>query len=393
MDRLFSALYAPIFRRAGVGLVSPSGITLVPATEDGPSVKFSRRRDLLRLLLSPELSFAEAFADGHLTIINGRIYDVLLKFAMDSSEKSSVFIIAKSLQKITAPFFRFAQGISPRKSTKNVHAHYDLGNEFYQLFLDEDLQYSCAYFTDPDQDLATAQQQKKDHIIRKLLCADGMTALDIGCGWGGLSLDIAKHGVKVTGLTLSQEQFELAQKRQQDSGMDVEIKFQDYRHETATYDRVVSVGMFEHVGPLQFQRYFDQVAANLNDQGVALIHTIGRHSPPTMVNKFTRKYIFPGGYIPSLSQIMTAVEQTGLLVTDIEFLYLHYAETLRHWRQNFLTTRAKVVEMYDERFANIWEFYLAGSEAAFRSKQITVFQLQLKKTTTPVELTRDYLYR
>lgn len=393
MDRLFCKLYAPIFRRAGVGLIMPSGAVLVPPMAEGPSVTFSRRRDLWRLLVSPELSFSEAFADGHLTISNGRIYDVLIRFAMARSDASWVFAIARTLVKITAPFFRFAQGISPRKSTKNVHAHYDLGNEFYQLFLDEDLQYSCAYFNSPDQDLATAQQQKKDHIIRKLLCAEGMTALDIGCGWGGLSLDLAKQGVKVTGLTLSREQFELATTRQENSGLDVQIKFQDYRHETATYDRVVSVGMFEHVGPLQFQRYFDQVAANLNDQGVALIHTIGRPTPPEMVNKFTRKYIFPGGYIPSLSQVMVAVEQTGLLVTDIEFLYLHYAETLKHWRQNFLKTRAKVVEMYDERFANIWEFYLAGSEAAFRSKQITVFQLQLKKPAAPVALTRDYLYR
>ena len=389
LDQIILKMLGPIFRVIGLGLRSPAKTLLSEPQADAPILYFKRWRDLFRLLTSPELAFGEAYANGHVEIEQGDVYDVALVMLMSKVEHPK---FTRLCLKALRPFLYFMQGLTPRRSKANVAAHYDLGNALYDLFLDPDKQYSCAYFKDSSQDLATAQQQKKDHIIRKLMPEAGMTALDIGCGWGGLSLDLARAGLAVTGITLSEEQFATAEQRGWDSGRNVRFKLQDYRHEHGHYDRVVSVGMFEHVGKAKFQEYFNQVAKNLKEDGVALIHTIGRPAPPQEVNRFITKYIFPGGYIPCLSQIAHVAEQAGLLITDVECLYLHYAETLRHWRMNFLAEREKAVALYDERFARIWEFYLAGCEAAFRSKDMMVFQVQLRKFQSPTSLTRDYMY-
>lgn len=393
MSWLFTFMLKDIFKRAGIGLIFPNNRIIVMAESPAPSVTFHHWRDLWRLLLSPELAFCEAFAHGRMTIKNGRIYDVAIRFAESGTVESKIFILARFFKRLFGPIYRLFEGMTPKQSKKNVHAHYDLGNDFYQLFLDKDMQYSCAYFKDASQDLTQAQQQKKDHIIKKLDLKPNAHVLDIGCGWGGLSLDLALKGAEVTGITLSEEQFALACKRGEETNLNVNFKLKDYRLEENSYDRIVSVGMFEHVGPQQFQRYFDQVAKNLRHDGIALIHTIGRPIPPRRVSRFTTKYIFPGGYIPSLSQIATTVERSGLLITDVECLYMHYAETLKHWRLNFIANRDKAVAMYDERFALIWECYLAGSEAAFRTNELLVFQTQLKHPSAEAHLTRDYIYQ
>lgn len=390
LDQIILKMLGPIFRVIGLGLRSPAKTLLITPKEGAPILHFKRWRDLFRLVASPELTVGEAFAHGHLTIEDGDIYDVALTALMAQVPLPK---FAQCCLKMMRPVHYFMQGLTPKKSKANVAAHYDLGNALYDLFLDDDKQYSCAYFKDPAQDLATAQQQKKDHIIKKLMAAPGMTALDIGCGWGGLSLDMARAGMAVTGITLSEEQFATAEKRGWDSGRNVRFKLQDYRQESGHYDRVVSVGMFEHVGKAKFQEYFDQVARNLKEDGIALIHTIGRPKPPREVNRFITKYIFTGGYIPTLSQIAAVAERSGLLITDVECLYVHYAETLRHWRMNFLANRDKAVALYDERFARIWEFYLAACEASFRAKEMMVFQVQLRKLNTPHSWTREYMYQ
>ena len=387
---MMKILLRPYFRISKIGLRSPDQTIIVPPEAGGPTVFLKRWREMFRLLISPELAFCEGYANGHIDIENGDIYGVIMQFYDANIQHPK---LAKYSMFLAKPFMYFYQGLNWQKSKANVAAHYDLGNDLYKLFLDPDMQYSCAYFHNSNDDLTTAQQQKKDHIINKLLPEKGMTALDIGCGWGGLSLDLARHGMAVTGITLSEEQFATAEERGRASGHDVKFKLQDYRHENSQYDRIASVGMFEHVGKACFQEYFNQVARNLKDDGIALIHTIGRPTPPISVNRFTTKYIFPGGYIPSLSQIVTVAERTDLLITDVECLYLHYAETLRHWRLNFMENRANAVNMYDERFARIWEVYLAGSEANFRAKYLLVYQVQLRKRKSLVNLTRDYLYK
>ncbi len=395
-DYLFDRIFAPVFRSSGVGLKTPSGRLLAVPKDGAPTVTFHRWRDMMLIMLSPELRFGTAFAHGHITIINGRIYDVMIRL-IGAVEDAPSLKLAAQLHKISSPFLRFFEGRSPQRSKHNVHAHYDLGNDLYRLFLDEDMQYSCAYFRDETNTLAAAQQQKKDHIINKLLLDDGMSVLEIGSGWGGLGLSIAKRGGNYTGMTLSEEQLALAQKRAIEHHKTLpypcNFELRDYRQQQGKFDRIVSVGMFEHVGKSNFQAFFDQISRNLKDDGCALIHTIGRPTKPTDVNRFITKYIFPGGYIPSLSQITSCVEKTDLLITDVECLYLHYAETLKHWRLQFLKEQEKALKIYGEHFVRIWEFYLAGCEVSFRAKKMLVFQVQLRKKDTAVSLTRDYLYR
>ena len=392
LKALIGQTYGQFFRRSGLGLRTPDGNILIAPGLSNPTVYFRRWRDFFSILLNPDVKFAEAFADGHIEIENGRIYDVIIRLSTPKND-ALMFRLAEYWHLISSPFLAWVEGRTPKQSKANVHAHYDLGNDLYQLFLDKDMQYSCAYFAHDSDSLETAQKRKKQHIINKLLLKPGMTCLDIGCGWGGLSFDLARNGGKVTGLTLSEEQFALAAQRQKKNDLDVEFLLQDYRQGIRQFDRITSVGMFEHVGPAMFRRYFDQVDRNLKPDGIALIHTIGRPKSPRRVSRFITKYIFPGGYIPSLSQITTAVEKTDLLITDVECLYWHYAETLKHWRVRFLENRHIAVKMYDERFARIWEFYLAGCEAAFRTKELTVFQIQLRKRSSPVSMTRDYIYQ
>jgi cyclopropane-fatty-acyl-phospholipid synthase len=280
------------------------------------------------------------------------------------------------------------------KAQANVAHHYDLSDTLYDLFLDADRQYSCAYFIRPDDTLERAQAQKKRHIAAKLLLRPGQKILDIGCGWGGLALYLAKIAdAEVTGVTLSKEQHQVARRRAAEAGLAgrVDFKLLDYRLESGRFDRIVSVGMFEHVGVGHYDEFFGALRQLLADDGVALLHTIGRADGPGETNTWIRKYIFPGGYSPALSEVLPAIERAGLYVTDVEVLRLHYAETLRHWRQRVLANRERIVALYDERFLRMWEFYLAGSEVTFRHAGHVVFQIQLAKRVDAVPLTRDYI--
>lgn len=338
---------------------------------------------------NPDLALGEAFMDGTFSIEGGSIYDFL---RLTSSQLALRQRSPKLswLQRIR----RGAEQANDRLHARsNVHHHYDLTVDFYRLFLDEDLQYSCAFFETPDATLEEAQAAKKRRLIDKLLLEPGHTALDIGAGWGGLGLSMVERGARVTGVTLSTEQHRTANERAAALGVTdrADFRLQDYRDLDQTFDRIISVGMFEHVGAPNYQEYFATVARLLDDDGVAVIHAIGRNSPPNRTQPWIRKYIFPGGYIPALSEVLPAIEQAGLWVTDMEILRLHYAETLLHWRERFLARRGEALAMYDERFCRMWEFYLACSEVAFRELGHMVFQLQLSKKQTAVPLSRDYL--
>lgn len=280
-------------------------------------------------------------------------------------------------------------------SRKNVSHHYDLDGTLFSQFLDENQIYSCAYFKDDDVDLDQAQRDKCQHIARKLLLQPGQSVLDIGCGWGGLALYLAQHfDVHVTGITLSREQYQVARRRARDAQLEdkLDFKLKDYRELDRQYDRVVSIGMFEHVGRDHYATYFDQVASSLTETGIALMHTIARTDRPRETNPWIEKYIFPGGYLPALSEISTAAEASALQMTDIEILGGHYERTLAHWRQRFLANRDRFSRLIDDRFCRMWEFYLASSEAAFRHTRIAVMQVQLARHRDAVPLTRDYMY-
>ncbi|WP_085938472.1 SAM-dependent methyltransferase [Azospirillum lipoferum] len=347
------------------------------------------------LLINPRLRFGEAYMDGRLSIEGGTIYD-LLSMLMSGSEVQGA--LGRAVEALS-PILRRAQQYNPmRRSRQNVEHHYNLSREFYELFLDRDMQYSCAYFSEPGMSLDDAQEAKKRHIAAKLLLVPGMRVLDIGCGWGGMALYLARHtGARVTGITLSSEQFEVAKRRAEETGLSDRVTFElrDYREfagtHPAAFDRIVSVGMFEHVGVPQYRTYFDAVRGMLNEDGVALIHSIGRLKEPGATNPWIRKYIFPGGYSPALSEVLPVIERSGLFTTDLEVLRLHYAETLRHWRSRFDARRDEAKALYDERFCRMWEFYLAGAELSFLLQGHMVFQVQVARNLGAVPLTRDYM--
>ncbi len=298
--------------------------------------------------------------------------------------------------------YRRLQQFNPRKRSRdNVAHHYDLDGRLYSLFLDADRQYSCGYFAFPEESLDDAQLAKKRHLAAKLVMQPGksgqdLRVLDIGCGWGGLGLYLADvAGGDVTGITLSQEQHNVANERAAERGLAdrAQFKLQDYRDVAGPFDRIVSVGMFEHVGVNHYDTFFKKSAELLADDGVMVLHSIGRSEGPNVTNPWIAKYIFPGGYIPSLSEVLPRIENSGLLVTDIEILRLHYAETLKAWRERFLAHREEVERIYDRRFVRMWEFYLAASEMAFREQNMMVMQIQLTKRQGVVPMTRDYISR
>jgi cyclopropane-fatty-acyl-phospholipid synthase len=345
-----------------------------------------------KLFFNPRLYAGEAYMDGTLTVEGGTIYDFLdlVSWNMERAPRHP-------FRPIYAGFGKFLRGLQQynpiHRSRANVAHHYDLSERLYELFLDKDRQYSCAYFSHPGDDLETAQTNKKRHLAAKLLLRPGQHVLDIGSGWGGLALYLAREcGVEVTGLTLSTEQHKVATQRAASAGLSDRVRFhlKDYREETGTYDRIVSVGMFEHVGIVQFRTFFDKVKALLAEDGVAMLHAIGRGDGPGVTNPWIRKYIFPGGYSPALSEVLPAVEKSGLWVTDVEILRLHYAETLRAWQRRFQANREEICKLYDERFCRMWEFYLAGAEVTFRRHEYMVWQMQLSRTVDAVPLTRDY---
>lgn len=372
----------------------PSGRTYVfGAGNPVIAARLTTTASVWQMLRNPELAVGEAYMDGTLQVRQGAVYD-LLELVMANLKMSrgpGVLRLQAHLRQIMR---RVVQHNPVHRAQANVAHHYDLSDTLYDLFLDAGRQYSCAYYTAPTDTLEQAQDQKIRHIAAKLLLHPGQRVLDIGSGWGGLGLHLARTaGVSVTGLTLSTEQHGYAAKAAAAAGLQDRATYhlRDYRHETGRYDRIVSVGMFEHVGIGHFQEYFDKVASLLTDDGVALLHTIGTARGPASCTPWLHKYIFPGGYAPALSEVVPVIERAGLYITDIEVLRLHYAHTLRAWRDRFMAQRPRVAALYDERFCRMWEFYLAFCEASFRHSGLVVFQIQISKRIDAVPITRDYI--
>ncbi len=349
----------------------------------------------LNLMSYPTRYLGECYMDGTLVIEQGTLWDLvdICGRSFRPLKERERNWISRATRGVLRSLLQYN---SIRTARRNAAHHYDLSYLLYQQFLDDDLQYSCAYFRDPTESLDDAQKAKKKHIAAKLLLQPNQRVLDIGCGWGGLALSLARYAdVRVYGITLSREQLAVARQRACEAGLENQVKFDflDYREVSGKFDRIVSVGMFEHVGKPQYYRFFNTISRLLEDDGVALIHSIGRKDGPDLTNAWIKKYIFPGGYIPALSDVLPAIERSGLWLTDLEILRLHYAQTLRHWRERFLAQRGRLREIYDERFCRMWEFYLAISEMSFRYYGFMVFQAQLTRQIATVPLTRDYLFR
>ncbi len=361
----------------------------------GPDVKMRITDPSLyrKLVLNPELHAGEAYMDGRMSFIEGSsLRDFLTLFSINRQNVTS-YPIQTAIRAVMMKFRKRQQANPIGKAQQNVAHHYDLGNEFYKLFLDKNMLYSCAYFINDNESLEQAQRNKLRLLAAKLNLQPGQKVLDIGCGWGDLALYIAKMAdVEVLGVTLSKEQHALASKRAQDEGLADRVRFKllDYREVDEQFDRIVSVGMFEHVGVHHYDEFFKKINQLMPDDGLTLIHSIGHMSPPGMASAWLRKYIFPGAYSPALSEVLSVVEQNHLWVTDLEFLRVHYANTLAHWERRFQENRAKVVEMYDEKFARMWEFYLISAEMMFRTGSQLVFHMQLSRNRDAAPLVRDY---
>ena len=394
---LLAGFIRRILQVGTLNIIDPAGkVHRIDGRHPGPTVtiRVHDRRTAWRLVANSRLAFGEAYMDGTLTVEDGgTIFDFLdmVGHSLEAFDNHPLQVFARKIDW----WVRGLQQYNPiERAQKNVAHHYDLSGALYDLFLDADRQYSCAYFLTPQDTLEQAQAQKKRHIAAKLLIEPGHKLLDIGCGWGGLGLYLAKQcGADVTGVTLSVEQQKLATQRAAEAGMSDRARFllRDYRQDNNKYDRIVSVGMFEHVGAVHYLEYFKKVKDLLTDDGVFLLHAIGRMEPPGTTNRWLRKYIFPGGYSPAMSEVLAAIEKVGLWVTDIEVLRMHYAMTLKHWRERFVANRDQAKALYDERFCRMWEFYLAGCEISFRYLSQFVFQMQIARRQTAVPLTRDYM--
>jgi cyclopropane-fatty-acyl-phospholipid synthase len=395
VDRLLLIFLRRFIRRGTFTVTTAAGATCTFGDGRAPraTVRFTTARVQRAVLMDPELKLGEAYMDGSLVVEQGSIADVLALLLGQDWIEVPTWILPRFVRYL---FRRLQQFNRRSRARQNVAHHYDLDGRLYSLFLDGDQQYSCAYFESQNQTLDDAQLAKKRHLAAKLCMKPGATVLDIGCGWGGLALYLAEiTRARVTGITLSNEQFERAQSRAMERGhsRDTTFRLIDYRDVDGRFDRIVSVGMFEHVGVGFYDTFFDKCAALLADDGVALLHAIGRHNPPSITNPWIAKYIFPGGYIPALSEVLPAIERAKLIVTDVEVLQLHYAETLKAWRERFLAHRDEVVRLYDQRFVRMWDFYLACSEMAFRAGDMVVFQIQMTKRKGITPATRDYIAR
>ncbi len=395
---------APVLRRlvqrGTLEVVDPQGGTTLFGTPDPdfPDIRmrFADGRVAWQIITDIRLGFAEAFMDRRIIIERGDIMSLLeLVFANNPREQARSINPKRPLERFAKHLLKPLRQINRRaRSRSNVAHHYDLDAGLYDLFLDADRQYSCAYFARPDMTLEEAQEAKKAHIAAKLRLQPGQRVLDIGCGWGGMALYLNRHfGVDVTGITLSTEQLSLARRRAADAGVADRVRFElmDYRDITGPFDRIVSVGMFEHVGVPNFRTFFRTCHNLLTPDGVMLLHTIGRAGSPGTTDAFTRKYIFPGGYIPSLSEIMTASEPNRLFLTDVETLRLHYALTLREWYKRTVANRAAIERLYDDRFFRMWTFYLAGAAMSFEHSGLVNYQLQYTRSRRVLPLTRDYM--
>src|SRR5579884_335035 len=395
MDRLLQLLLTVFLRKGSFKLTTASGKTFTFGDGTGKpvAVRFTSRAAEWGILLDPELKLGEAYMDGTFIVEEGTIADVL---AIALGQGTELPHWARPQWMLRYIARRLAQFNPRKRARRNVAHHYDLDGRLYSLFLDADRQYSCAYFEHAEQSLDDAQLAKRRHLAAKLLMQKGKRVLDIGCGWGGLGLYLAEMtGAQVTGITLSEEQHAVANVRAAERGMSDRARFllQDYRDAQGPFDRIVSVGMFEHVGVNHYDAFFRKCRDLLTDDGVMLLHSIGRSEGPGITNPWIAKYIFPGGYIPALSEVLPRIEKAGLLVTDIEILRLHYAETLKNWRERFLAHREEVERLYDERFVRMWEFYLAASEQSFRQQAMMNFQIQITKRQGVTPMTRDYIGR
>ena len=384
------------FVRVGtLKVIDADGRAHIFAGAPGPSVtmRLTDRSLYRKLFLNPELHAGEAYMDGRLSFEDSTLRDFLTLFSVNRLSLGNQ-PLQKVLRRISRGLKRFQQANPVGKAQQNVAHHYDLGNAFYKLFLDEGMQYSCAYFLDDSESLEQAQRNKLRLIAAKLALKPGLRILDIGSGWGELALYLATvEEVDVTGVTLSKEQHALANERARNAGLSNRVRFElrDYRTLEDRFDRIVSVGMFEHVGVHHYGEFFAKINALMHDDGVMLLHSIGHMSPPGTASPWLRKYIFPGAYSPALSEVFTAVEQASLWVTDLEFLRLHYAKTLAHWCRRFEANRAKIAAMYDERFCRMWEFYLISAEMMFRTGSQLVFHMQLARKRDAAPIVRDYV--
>ncbi len=393
MDRLLRRFLSQFIRRGSMTVTTANGMKFSVGDGSGEpvAVRFVTADAQRRILINPELGLGEAYMDGEFVVERGTIADALA-ILLDQPDLLPHW--AKPwwhLRYLT----RHLKQFNPRtRSRNNVAHHYDLDGRLYSLFLDADMQYSCAYFETPETTLDDAQLAKKRHIAAKLLVKGGQHVLDIGSGWGGLGLYLAEiAGADLTGITLSTEQLQVATTRAAEKGLTQSARFllQDYRDINGPFDRIVSVGMLEHVGVKFSDTYFKRCAELLSEDGVMLLHAIGRSQGPDSTNPWIAKYIFPGGYIPSLSEVLPSIERAGLLVCDVEILRLHYAETLKAWRERFMARREEAVQLYDELFALMWEFYLAACEMTIRKQDMMNFQLQLTRRQGVVPMTRDYI--
>jgi cyclopropane-fatty-acyl-phospholipid synthase len=396
MNRLLDRLMRRVVRRGRLELTWADGSVSHYGDGGEPSahMRFLDPKAERALLRNPELTIGEEYMEGRLEFPGDTILPCLLIMTQAERDlhKVPLYRMVERARFVTR---RLTQNNTLSRARRNVEQHYDLDGRLYRLFLDSDLQYSCAYFDRPDADLEEAQWAKKRHLAAKLALGPGQEVLDIGSGWGGLGLFLADYfDVNVTGVTLSTEQHDVSNERAHERGLAKRARFElkDYRSLEAKFDRIVSVGMFEHVGAHRYREFFAAAARLLKPDGVMVLHSIGRFGPPGTTNPWIAKYIFPGGYIPALSEVTTAVERSGLLVSDVEILRLHYAETLKAWRERFRAHWDEAADIYDERFCRMWDFYLAGSEAAFRTGEMMNFQIQLVRDRSALPLTRDYMH-
>ena len=395
-EKLLQQAFAPLVTTGRLEVITPSGKALIFGDGGQPQarLRFADRRAVLALLRDPDLNFGELFMQQRLLVEQGTVYDVL-ELVLRGARHVPVSATVRLLDAWRMKLRPLLQNNLRGKSRANVAHHYDLDDRLYQLFLDSERQYSCAYFEQGNEDLETAQLAKKRHIAAKLLIEPGQRVLDIGCGWGGLSRYLAEVGGAghVTGITLSTEQLAGAQSRASQSihGERLEYRLEDYRDTQGPFERIVSVGMFEHVGTRFHDAFFRKCHELLSEDGVMLLHFIGNSDVPDFNNPWIERYIFPGGHIPSMSEFTPAIERARLVICDIEVLRLHYAQTLRLWRERFMARRAEAAALYDERFCRMWEFYLSMSETAFRYQDIAIFQVQLARRQDAVPLTRSYI--
>lgn len=394
---LFARFLHPLMKQGTLTIIDHAGDTHVCGNGSEPRVTVRFKDPALgtKLFQNPALYAGEGYMNGTLVVENADIY-TMLALVMSNLANFHGHWLARSMKSVER-CISLARTYNPvGRSKQNVAHHYDLSTTLYRTFLDDQMQYSMAYFKTPADSLEQAQIQKMTHIATKLLLRPGQTVLDIGCGWGGLALFLNRtYGVKVVGISLSERQIEVANQRAAvaNVGGSVIFRLQDYRHVNETFDRVVSVGMFEHVGLPHYRQFFETVRDRLGPDGVALLHTIGRTDGPGATDSWTNKYIFPGGYSPALSEVIPHIERSGLVVTDIEILRLHYASTLRAWRERFMAKREEIKKLYDERFCLMWEFFLATAEGAFHHGFHVNFHIQMSKKLETVPLTRDYMYR